>query len=162
MFYLLFICSCLIVCSEILFSESLCFIGASQFISPIQYLTRFCFMWDFTELNLRNHLRDIFILCVPFYKPAFGIIYLTAICFLLLMFRVIKRVSIYLFSMSVSLAQWRGKIGAFYNNTLAFSKISTFYLLLSIPYGSIFCRLDLIKLVSNYKFNFKRDNVLSF
>ena len=132
MFYLLFICSCLIVCSEIPFSESLCFIGASQFISPIQYLTRFCFMWNSTELNLRTHLR---------------VIRLESYVFLLLMFRVIKRVSIYLFSMPVSLAQWRGEIGAFYNNTLAFSKISTFYLLLSLPYGSIFCRLDLIKLL---------------
>ena len=62
------------------------------------------------------------------------------------MFRVIKRVPIYLFSMPISLAQWRGKIGAFYNNTLTFSKISIFYLLLSLSYGSIFCRLDLIKL----------------
>ena len=62
------------------------------------------------------------------------------------MFRVIKRVSIYLFSMPVSLAQWRKKIGAFYNNTLAFSNISTFCLLLPLSYGSIFCRLDLIKL----------------
>ena len=49
--------------------------------------------------------------------------------------------------MPVSLAQWRGEIGGFYNNTLAFSKISIFYLLLSLPYGSIFCRLDLIKLL---------------
>ena len=49
--------------------------------------------------------------------------------------------------MPVSLAQWRGETGAFYNNTLAFSKISTFYLLLSPPYGSIFCRLELIKLL---------------
>ena len=48
--------------------------------------------------------------------------------------------------MPVSLAQWRGEIGAFYNNTLTFSKISIFYLLLSLSYGSIFCRLDLIKL----------------
>ena len=62
-------------------SESLCFIGANQFISPIQYLTRYCFMWDFTELNLRTHLRNIFVLCVPFYKPTFAIIYLTAIRF---------------------------------------------------------------------------------
>ena len=62
------------------------------------------------------------------------------------MFRVIKRVSIYLFSMPVSLAQWRKEIGAFYNNTLAFSNISTFCLLLPLSYGSIFCRLDLIKL----------------
>ena len=62
------------------------------------------------------------------------------------MFRVIKRASIYLISMPVSLAQWRGEIGAFYNNTLTFSKISIFYLLLSLSYGSIFCRLDLIKL----------------
>ena len=63
------------------------------------------------------------------------------------MFRVIKRVSIYLFSMAVILVQWRGEIGGFYNNTLAFSKISIFYLLLSLPCGSIFCRLDLIKLL---------------
>ena len=63
------------------------------------------------------------------------------------MFRVIKKVSIYLFSMPVSSAQRRGEIGAFYNNTSAFSKISTFYLLLPLPYGSIFCRLDLIKLL---------------
>ena len=63
------------------------------------------------------------------------------------MFWVIRRVSIYLFLMPVSLAPWLGEIDAFYNNTLAFSKISTFYLLLSLPYGSIFCRLDLIKLL---------------
>ena len=62
------------------------------------------------------------------------------------MFRVFKRVSIYLFSMPVILAQWHGDIGAFYNNTLTFSKISIFYLLLSLSYGSIFRRLDLIKL----------------
>ena len=49
--------------------------------------------------------------------------------------------------MSVSLAQWCGEIGAFYNNTLTFSNISIFYLILSLPYGSIFCRLDLIKLL---------------
>ena len=49
--------------------------------------------------------------------------------------------------MPAGLAQWHGEIGAFYNNTLAFSKISTFYLLLSLPYGSIFCGLDLIKLL---------------
>ena len=62
------------------------------------------------------------------------------------MFRVIKKVSSYLFSMSVSLAQWHGHIVAFCNNTLTFSKISIFYLLLSLSYGSIFRRLDLIKL----------------
>ena len=63
------------------------------------------------------------------------------------MLRVIKRVSIYLFSMPVSLAQWPGDIGAFYNNTLAFSNISIYYLLLTLSlYGSIFCRLNLIKL----------------
>ena len=62
------------------------------------------------------------------------------------MFRVIKSISIYLFSMLVSLAQWRGEIGAFYNNTLTFSKISIFYLLLSLSYGSIFFRSDVIKL----------------
>ena len=78
---MLFICSCLIVCLEIPLSESWRFIGTSQFISPIQYLTRFCFMLDFTELNLRTHFRDIFVLRVPFYKPAFATIYLTAIRF---------------------------------------------------------------------------------
>ena len=93
-----------------------------------------------TELNLRTYLRAIFVLCIPFYiisKPY---------VFLLLMFRVIKRVSIYLFSMSVSLIQWRREIGTFYNNALTFSKISIFCLLLSLSYGSIFCRLDLTKL----------------
>ena len=49
--------------------------------------------------------------------------------------------------MLVSLAQWRGEMDAFYNNTLTFSKISSFFLLLSLPYGSIFYRLDLIKLL---------------
>ena len=63
------------------------------------------------------------------------------------MFRVIKRVSIYLFSIPVGLAQWRGQIDAFYNNTLAFSKISIFYMLLSICILVHFCRLDLIKLL---------------
>ena len=48
--------------------------------------------------------------------------------------------------MPVSLTQWRGEIGVFYKNTLTFSKISIFYLLLSLSYGPIFCRLDLIKL----------------
>ena len=48
--------------------------------------------------------------------------------------------------MPVSLAQWRGEIGAFYNNTMTFSKIYGFYLLLSLLYGSIFFRLDVIKL----------------
>ena len=67
-----------LVCSEINFSESLCFIGTSQFISSIHDLTRFCLMWVFepTELNLRTHLRAIYILFVPFYKLAFYIIYL--------------------------------------------------------------------------------------
>ena len=49
--------------------------------------------------------------------------------------------------MSASLAQWREEIGAFYNNTRAFYEISIFYLILSPPYGSIFCRLILIKLL---------------
>ena len=62
------------------------------------------------------------------------------------MFRVIKRLSIYLFSMPVSSAQWRGEVGAFYNNTQTSSKISIFCLLLSLSYWSIFYRLDLIKL----------------
>ena len=62
-------------------SESLCFIGTSQFISPVNDLTRFCLIWVFTELNLRTQLRAIFVLCVLFYKPTFAIIYLTAIRF---------------------------------------------------------------------------------
>ena len=105
MFYLLFICSCLIVCSEIPFSESLCFIGTSQFISSLYDLTRFFLMWVFTELNFRTHLRGIFVLCVSFYKPVCAIIS-QPYDFLLLMFRVIKRVFIYLFLMLVSLTQW--------------------------------------------------------
>ena len=68
-------------CLEIPFSESLCFIGTSQSISGVHDLTRFCLMSVFIELNLRTHLRIIFVLCVPFYKPAFAIIYLTAINF---------------------------------------------------------------------------------
>ena len=46
-----------------------------------------------------------------------------------------------------SLVAFQKLIGAFYNNAMAFSKISSFCLLLSVPYGSIFCRLDLIKLL---------------
>ena len=52
----------------------------------------------------------------------------------------------YFFSMPVSLVQWRGEIGVFYNNTLTFSNISIFYLLPSLSNRSIFCWLDLIKL----------------
>ena len=68
---------------------------------------------------------------------------------------VIKRVSIYLFPMPLSLAQWCREKGAFYNNTLVFYKISIFYLLLSLSYGSIFC-------ASNYRFYFECDNALPF
>ena len=128
MFYLLFIWSCLIVRLEIHFGESLRFIGISQFISSVHDLTHFCLMWVFTEFNLWTHIWAVFVLCVLFYKPAFDIISHSHTFFFLLIFRVIKRVSIYLFSMPVSLSQWRGKIGAFYN-TLTFSKISIFYLL---------------------------------
>ena len=81
MFYLLLICSYLILCSEIHFSESLCFIGTSQFISSVYDLTPFYLMWVFTEFNLRTHMWAVFDLCVPFYKPAFDIIYLIAIRF---------------------------------------------------------------------------------
>ena len=56
-----------------------------------------------------------------------------------------KRVSIYLFLMPVSLTQSSGQIVAFYNKTLVFSRISIFYLLLALSYGSIFCWLDFIK-----------------
>ena len=38
-------------------------------------------MWVFTEFNLQTHMRAVFVLCVRFYKPAFDIIYLTAIRF---------------------------------------------------------------------------------
>ena len=139
MFYFLFFCSCLIVCSEIPFSESLCFIGTSQFISAAHDLTRFCLMWSFTELNLRTHLRASFALCVPFYKPIFAIIYLTALLFSIIDALSYNRVSVYLFSMPVSVAQWRVEIGVFYKNTLAFSNISIFYLMLSLPYWSNYC-----------------------
>ena len=44
-------------------------------------LTRFRLMWVFTDLSLRTHLRAIFVLCVPFYKLAFAVIYLLAIHF---------------------------------------------------------------------------------
>ena len=81
MFYLLFICSCLIVRSEIPFGESFCFIGNSQFISSVHDLTRFYLMWIFTEFNLRTQMWAVFVLCVPFYKAAFDIIYLIAIRF---------------------------------------------------------------------------------
>ena len=73
------------------------------------------------------------------------------------MFRVIKRVSIYLFSMLVSLAPWHGEIGAFYNNTLTFS--ACYFHFNMGPY--FVGRLSQIT-ASNYKFNFKQDNVLSF
>ena len=49
--------------------------------------------------------------------------------------------------MPVSLAQWRGEIGVSYNNALVLSNISIFYLILSLAYGPIICRLDLIKLL---------------
>ena len=41
-------------------------------------------MSGFTELNLQTHLKAIFVICVPFYKPAFAIIYLTPIRFSLI------------------------------------------------------------------------------
>ena len=46
MFYLLFICSCFIVRSDIHFSESLCFIGTSQFITSVHDLTRYKLAFD--------------------------------------------------------------------------------------------------------------------
>ena len=145
MFYLLFICSCLIVLSEIHFSESLCFIGTGQFISSVHDLTRFYLMWVFTDFNLRTLMWAVFALCIPFYKPAFDIIYLIAMRFSIINVSSYQE-GFHLFLMPVSLAQWYGEIGAFYNNTLTFSKISVFYLLLSLIYGSIFFRLGVIKL----------------
>ena len=134
MFYLLFICSCLIVRSEIHFSESLCFIGTGQFISSAHDLTRFYLMWVFTDFNLQTLMWAVFALCVPFYKPAFDIIYLIAMRFSIINVSSYQE-GFHLFLMPVSLAQWHGEIGAFYNNTLTFSKISIFYLLLSLSYG---------------------------
>ena len=145
MFYLLYICLCLIVRWEIHFNESLCFIETSPLISSVHDLTRFCLMWVFTEFNLWTHLKAIFILCVSFYKPAFDMSYLIA----MRSFNVDVmnyQESFHLFSIPVSLAQWRGEIGVFYINTLTFCKISTFYLLLSLSYRSIFCSLHLIRL----------------
>ena len=52
--------------------------------------------------------------------------------------------------MPFSLAQWRGEIDSFYCNTLAFSNISIIYLILSLSHESIFCKLDLIKLVFQF------------
>ena len=104
MFYLLFICLYLIVRSEFHFSESLCFIGISQFISSVHDLTRFCLTQVLNELNLQTHLRAVFVFCVPFYKPVFDIIYLIAIRFSIVDVSIFKRVSIYLFSIPVSLA----------------------------------------------------------
>ena len=72
------------------------------------------------------------------------------------MFRVIKRVSIYLLSMPASLAQWHGEIGAFYNNTLTFSKISIFYLLLSLSYGSMLLLLIINSILNGMFFHFKK------
>ena len=147
MFYLLFICSCLTVCSEISFSESKCFMETSQFISPVHDLTHFCLMWVFTELNLRTPLRAIFVFCVPFYKPTFAIICLTAINFSITDILSYQE-GFHLFVFDVgqfSLVAWRNR--CIYNKALGFSKISFFCLLLSLPYGSIFCRLDLIKLL---------------
>ena len=51
------------------FTERLCYIRTSQFISALRDLTRFCMMWVFT-------VRAIFVLCDLFYKPTFPIIYL--------------------------------------------------------------------------------------
>ena len=76
-FYLLFICSCLIVRSEIPFNESLCLIGTIQFISSVHDLTRFFLICIFTELNLQTHLMPIIVLCIRFYNPALAIICLT-------------------------------------------------------------------------------------
>ena len=119
MFYLLFFCSCLIVCSEVPLSESLCSIGTSQFISPVHDLTRFCLMWSFTELNFWTHLRAIFVLCVLFYEAAFAIIYLITIRFFYYWcFELSRGFPVICFSMPVSLAQWHGEIGAFYSNTV--------------------------------------------
>ena len=77
MFYLLFICSCLIIRSEIHFSVSFCFIKTSQFISAVHDLTRFYVIWVFTGINLRTQMWAVFVLC-PFYNPAFDVIYLIA------------------------------------------------------------------------------------
>ena len=48
--------------------------------------------------------------------------------------------------MPVSLAQWSGEIGAFYNNTQTFSKISILFVTFTFIWVHI-CRLDLIKLL---------------
>ena len=53
------------------FQWELLFIGTSQPISVVDDLACFCLISGFTELNLQTHLRAIFVLCVPFYMPAF-------------------------------------------------------------------------------------------
>ena len=116
MFYLLFICSYLIVCSEILFNESSCIIGTNQFIFAVHDTTRFCLWVSLSQI----------------YEPTWGL-YLSltfffvnqlllwsisqTYVFLLLMSWVIRRVSIYLFSIPISLAQRRLEIEQ-YNDTL--------------------------------------------
>ena len=57
------------------------FKGTSHFIPAVHGFTHFCIMWVFTELNLRTHFRATFFLCVPFYNPAYAIIYLTPVLF---------------------------------------------------------------------------------
>ena len=102
------------------FSENLCYIGTSQFISDVYDLALFCLMWGFTELNFRTHLKAIFFLYVPFYKAVFAIIYLTVILFSVIDVLSYQECFHYFFSMPVSLAQVREDTGAFYSNILAF------------------------------------------
>ena len=90
--------------------------------------------------------------CVIFYFSA-HVFLLTTTLFLLLMFWVIKRVSICLFSIPASLAQGRVQICAFYNNALIFSNISIFCLILSLPYRSILL-FQIINLIFNGKMFF--------
>ena len=92
--------------------EILCLIGTNQVFS---------LSWIY-ELTWGLYMSFVFLFISQSLLQSISYPYV----FLLLMFWVIKRVFICLFSIQVSLAQWRGEIGPFYNNTLAFSKISIF------------------------------------
>ena len=163
MFYLLIICSCLIARLEINFSESFCFIGTSQFISSVHDLTDFYLMWVFTEFNLRTHMWAVFVLCVPFYKPAFDIIYLIAIRFSIIDVSSYREgFNLFVFDAGqLSSVPWRNR-GILQQYT---DFIQGFYLLF-VNFPFIWVHILQVRLTQiiafNYKFNIKRDNILPF
>ena len=117
----------------------------------------FCCTWfdlflsdvGFHWVEFTNPLEGYFCSLRSFYKPTFAIIYLTAIRFSIIdVLSYQNGFNLFVFdAIPVSSVHWREEVGAFYNNKLEFSNISIFYLILLFPYGSIFCRLDLIRLL---------------